>query len=75
MNAEFQGLKRLWGVNSKERANLIQKMRNNLKSRNNGASEYVFNYISKGKVINIDECSDVPNELFEIDGDMVPRNI
>ena len=73
MNKEFQELKRQWGLNSKERAQIIDEMRKNLKSRNNGLSEYKFNYTFKDKVTNIDTCSNVPEDLFAIDGDMNPR--
>lgn len=71
VNQKFQELKALWGTNSAECANIIEKMKKNLKSRNDGKSEYVFGYTQPGKVVNIDMCSDGP-ELFEIDGDMNP---
>ena len=72
LNKEFQKLKAQWGKNSAERANIIEKMRKNLKSRNDEESEYIYAYTQLGKVVNIDTCSDVPKELFEIDGDMNP---
>lgn len=71
INKEFQELRAQWGNNSAERANIIEKMRENLKSRNGGKSMYSFGYTYPGKVLNIDTCSD-PNELFAIDGDMCP---
>lgn len=72
MNKEFQKLRKQWGLNSNEREKIIKEMRVNLKCRNAGMSEYEFGYTFKGKVINIDTCSNVPDDLFEIDGDMTP---
>jgi hypothetical protein len=72
LEKDFQKLKADWARNSNDRAVIIQKMRVNLKQRNNGKSEYKFEYTFKGKVSNIDTCTNVPNDLFEIDGDMCP---
>ena len=44
LNKEFQELKAQWGKNSAERANIIEKMRKNLKSRNDEESEYICVY-------------------------------
>ena len=63
MNKEFQDLKAQWGKNSAERANIIEKMRENLKSRNDGKNTYSFGYTIRGKVLNIDTCS-APGKLF-----------
>ena len=35
-------------------------------------NQNIYAYTQLGKVVNIDTCSDVPKELFEIDGDMNP---
>lgn len=72
LNKEFQELKGLFARNSKDPENIIERMRENLKKRNNGESEYVFGYTYKGEVINIETCSNVPEDLFRIDGDMCP---
>ena len=69
MNAEFQELMRQWGVNSRERADIISKMRINLKERNNGNSLYIIQKTMPGKRVNIDTTTEV-TDLFEINGDM-----
>lgn len=74
INKEFQELKRLWGVNSKERESLISRMRENLINRNKGVELYEFNYTSKSKSINIANELNV-SELFAVDGDMTPQGI
>lgn len=63
MNKEFQDLKAQWGKNSAERANIIEKMRENLKSRNDGKNTYSFGFTIRGKVLNIDTCS-APERTF-----------
>lgn len=73
MNKEFQELKRQWGVNSAERKDIIQKMRDNLIQRNKYESLYVFEYTSKGTTINLSDC-DI-EDLFSADGDMNPRGM
>ncbi|MBR6891779.1 MAG: hypothetical protein IKN15_00800 [Bacteroidaceae bacterium] len=72
LNKEFQELKAQWGTNSTEREIIIEKMKENLKSRNNGESKYVFEYTNSKKIVDIDACSNFPEDLFEIDGDMNP---
>ena len=76
VNQEFQELKRQWGVNSAERANIIEAMRENLRKRNEGNDIYTFNYTSKGTTINI-STAEVGGQygLFAIDGDMNPYNL
>jgi len=76
VNQEFQNLKHLWSISKdpkKMEEYILLKMRNNLKGRNGGNSEYVKFYTSKGRHFNIDDC-EVSN-LFEIDGDMNPRGM
>lgn len=75
LNQEFQEFRRLWSVSERqlEKDEYITEMRNNLKGRNGGNSEYVTSYTSKGRHFNIDDC-EVSN-LFEIDGDMNPRGM
>ena len=72
INKEFQELKRLWGVNSKKRDDIISQMRENLLSRNNGESIYDFQYTQPGKTVDITSGSVV--DLFAVDGDMTPLN-
>lgn len=70
-NKEFNELMAQQGKNSAERANIIQKMKENLKSRNGGKNLYSFGYTDSGKEVNIDTCS-APEDLFAINGDMCP---
>lgn len=70
MNAEFQELRRQWSINSAEREDIIQRMRENLIQRNNGNSLYVCRYTSKGKTIDLSTCH--IEDLLEADGDMNP---
>ena len=73
INQEFQELKRKWGINSSERAELIKAMKENLFNRNHNNDTYEFKYTSPGKVVSIDKC-DV-QDLFAVDGDMNPQSI
>ena len=72
VNKEFQELRGLLARNYMDNADIIKRMRENLKERNNGDPEYVFGYTFNGKVINIDTCTNIPEDLFMIDGDMCP---
>ena len=67
-NIEFQELKRQWSCFKEKEAEIIEKMRVNLLSRNNMREDYTMEYASKGVVLNIKTAS--VEELFSIDGDM-----
>ena len=73
INQEFQELKRQWGVNSSERVNIIEAMRENLTKRNKNNDSYAFNYTQKGIVLSISSCT--VEDLFAIDGDMNPQGL
>ena len=73
LQAEFQELKRLWSVNINERDEIIGKMRENLISRNGGASNYDFRYTCN-RTVDINSIR-APEDLFAIDGDMRPRGL
>jgi len=74
LNKEFQELRRLWGLNSKERSEIISKMKKNLIDRNNGNDEYRFCYTKVGKSASINAIEQV-EELLSIDGDMNPQGL
>ena len=70
-NEEFQELKRLFALNSTERAYIIDRMKDNLTHRNGGNDLYVFEYTRQGVELHISQCVK-PEDLFAIDGDMCP---
>lgn len=72
MNKEFQELKGRFFLNPPERADIIEKMKENLTQRNNGEDLYVFGYTQQGVEMSISK-SDKPEDLFAIDGDMCPQ--
>ncbi len=72
VNQKFQELKRLWGVNSSERAKIIEAMKENLLERNSGQAEYKCDYAYKDLIINIIDTNNV-EDLFIVDGDMNPQ--
>ena len=74
LNQEFQELKRLLGINSIPRSEIISKMKQNLIDRNNGKDEYSFGYTKNGKSININSIEKV-EDLLSIDGDMNPQGL
>lgn len=71
INSIFQELKRQWGINSEERATIIQAMRENLIKRNCNNDRYKFQYTRPGELVNISSCN--VEDLFAIDGDMNPQ--
>lgn len=75
MNAEFQELNRRYSIShdNNERSNILQSMKSNLLSRNQGNDTYAFNYTQPGKVLRINESN--YSELLEINGDMNPQGI
>lgn len=74
MNAEFQELRRQWGINSRDRNGIISKMRENLIARNKGNSQFDFAYTTpEHPPVNLSTC-DV-EELLAVDGDMNPRGL
>lgn len=73
MNVEFQELKRQWSVNLSQRDELVEKMRTNLKQRNNGDAMYTCKYGSKRNIYDLSCCP--VEELFTVDGDMVPMGL
>ncbi len=73
MNAEFQELRRLLGINSGEREEIIQRMRKNLIQRNGDNSLYVCGYTTQGITIDLSNCG--IEELLSADGDMNPRGL
>ncbi len=73
INQEFQRLKGQYGLLSGQIADVKQKMKDNLLRRNGNKDEYTFHYTRHGTVL-ISRCGEVA-ELFEIDGDMCPRNL
>lgn len=70
MNQEFERLKSQYLAARKQQEVAISSMRNNLLTRNDGADEYVFGYTREGKVLHISSCK--VEDLFEINGDMIP---
>ncbi len=75
MNQEFQNLRERFGNNSRERQEIIMRMRDNLLGRNGGGENYTFVYTQVGRVVNINNCENVPEDLFAIDGDMNPLGL
>ena len=73
MNTEFQELRRLLGINSGERENIIQRMRENLIQRNSCNLLYVYEYTTQGTTVDLSTCG--IEELLSVDGDMNPRGI
>lgn len=73
MKAEFQELRRLLGINSSEREEIIQRMRKNLIKRNSGKPLYVYEYTTKGTTVDLSTCG--IEELLSVDGDMNPRGL
>lgn len=75
MNHQFQELRALWGNNARERQAIIERMRENLIDRNGGNESYTFGYTQPGRVVNINTCENVPEDLFAVDGDMNPLGL
>lgn len=74
VNREFQELKRLYGVNSVQLEDILNKMKANLKARNGGRSSYTFGYTTPGRVVDIDKVTlEHIDDLFAVDGDMSPQ--
>ena len=73
VNKEFQELKRQFSVRERPLNDIFVDMQRILRERNNDGDEYTFQYTRNGSII-ISKCKNF-SELFEIDGDMCPRNL
>ncbi len=73
MDANFQKLKRQWSVIISQREEIVERMRENLIQRNHNESVYECKYVQKGITYDLSSCS--VEDLFAVDGDMVPLGL